>query len=222
MRGVAGLDNAGLGHFQPEVVAFAGALANSGEDRESSMLLGYVVDQLHNDDGFAHACAAEQADFAAFQKWLYEVDNLHAGFEHLRSGRLFIEERRRAVDRHGHLVVDGAELIDRFADHVHDAAERARADGYGNGSALVDGFHTADHALGRFHGNAAGAAFAKVLLHLEDDIDRRGNVEAVAHNAKRLIDRRHVSLVKLHVDYRAGDLNYVSNIFCHKTSAFSF
>ena len=186
------------------------------------MLFSDVVDQFHNDDGLAHARAAKQPDLAALQKRLDEVDNLYAGFEHLGRSRLFVEQRRWAVDRHGHLVLDGAELIDRFADHIHHATQRAPAHGYGNGAALVDGFHAAHHTLGRFHGNAAGAAFAKVLLHLKDDIDRAGNVEAVAHNAKRLVNRRHVGRVKLHVYHGASDLNYVSNIFCHKTSAVTF
>ena len=42
-----------------------------------------------------------------------------------------------------------------------------------------------------------------------------GHGEALAHHSHRLVDRRQFALGKLHVDGRAGDLNYVSDIFWH-------
>jgi hypothetical protein len=64
--GIAGGDHAALGHFQPEVVTFAGALADAGEDRDAAVFHGDVVDEFHDEDGFAYARATEEADFAAF------------------------------------------------------------------------------------------------------------------------------------------------------------
>jgi hypothetical protein len=55
------------------------------------VLLGDVVDQLHDDDGLAHAGAAEEADLAALQKGLDQVDDLDAGLEHLFLRRLLVE-----------------------------------------------------------------------------------------------------------------------------------
>ena len=52
-------------HLLVEVVAFAGALAHAGEDREAAVLVGDVADQLHDQDRLAHAGAAEEADLAA-------------------------------------------------------------------------------------------------------------------------------------------------------------
>jgi len=40
--------------------------------------------------------------------------------------------------------------------------------------------------------------------------------EAVADNAKRFVDGGMEPSTKLHVDGGAGDLDYVSDIFCHK------
>ena len=57
------------------------------------MLHGDVVDQLLNDDGLADAGAAEEADLAALQEWLDEVDDLDAGLEHLFAGGLLFEAR---------------------------------------------------------------------------------------------------------------------------------
>ena len=190
LRRLAGLDDARLRHFQPEVVAFARALADAGKHGESAVLLGDVVDELHDDDGLADAGAAEQSDLAALQERLDEVDDLHAGLEHLRARRLLVERRRQAVNRHALFVVDRAKLIDGLADDIHHAAQRPAAHGNGDRSALIDRLHAAHHAVGGLHGDAAHAAFAKVLLHFEDDVDRRGNIEAVAHDSHRLIDRR--------------------------------
>ena len=72
------------------------------------------------------------------------------------------------------------------------------------GPPMIDGLHAAHHALGGFHGDAAHAAFAQVLLHFEDDVDGRGNVEALADDAQRLVDRRHRGFGKLHVHGRTG------------------
>ena len=47
------------------------------------MVLGHVVDKLHDDDRLAHARAAEEADLAALEKGLDQVDDLDAGLEHL-------------------------------------------------------------------------------------------------------------------------------------------
>ena len=47
-------------------------------------------------------------------------------------------------------------------------------------------FHAAHHAFGRLHGNAAHAAFAQLLLHFQDDVERRRDGEAFAGNAQRV------------------------------------
>ncbi len=213
---IARLDDAGLGHFQPQIVAFARTLADSGEHGKSAVLLGDVVDQFLNEDGLADAGAAEQSDLAALQEGLNEVDDLDAGFEHLGGGRLIFKQRRRAMDRHGLGVLDRAQLIHRLADHVHHAPQRAAAHGHGDRPALVDGFHAAHHALGGFHGDAAHAAFAQVLLHFENHVDRVGHGEAVADDFQRLVNRRHGAFGELHVHRGTGNLNYVSNSFWHR------
>ena len=59
------VDDARLGHLEPEVVALAGALAHAAERGQTAVLLGQVVDELLDEHGLAHAGAAEQADLAA-------------------------------------------------------------------------------------------------------------------------------------------------------------
>ena len=93
------VDDAGLGHFVVEIVAFARALADAGEHRDAAVELRDVVDQLHDDDGLADAGAAERADLAALEERADQIDDLDAGREHLRRGRLLDERRGRTVNR---------------------------------------------------------------------------------------------------------------------------
>ncbi len=179
------------------------------------MLQRDVVDQLHDDDGLAHAGAAEQADLAALQERLDQVDDLDAGLEHLHLGRLLVECRRLAMDGIALGGVDRPELVHRVADDVEHAAQGLAAHGHGDGAAQVDGLHAAHHALGGLHGDAAHPAFAQLLLDFQDDVDGRGNVEAFAGDAQRRVDGRQRRLGKLHVHRGTCDLNYVSDVFCH-------
>ena len=62
---VVRLDHVGFDHLVVKVVALAGPLPNTGEHRIARVHLGDVVDQFHDENGLAHAGAAEQADLAA-------------------------------------------------------------------------------------------------------------------------------------------------------------
>jgi hypothetical protein len=55
-----------------------------------------------------------------------------------------------------------------------------------------------------------------MLLHFENDIDGGRHGKTVADDAKRLIDGRHGAFDELDVDGGAGDLDHVSDIFCHR------
>ena len=56
----AGVADLGVLHFQPQVVALAGALAHAGEDGIAAVGAGDAGDQLGEDDGLAQAGPAEQ------------------------------------------------------------------------------------------------------------------------------------------------------------------
>ena len=72
------VDDTGLLHFEPHVGALTGALADAGEHRDTTVLLGDPVDHLLDDHGLAHAGAAEQADLATLHVGLQQVDDLDA------------------------------------------------------------------------------------------------------------------------------------------------
>lgn len=62
-----------------EVVAFAGTFTHACEHRVTTVRLGDVVDQFHDQNRLADAGAAEQADLTALGVRCEQVDNLDAG-----------------------------------------------------------------------------------------------------------------------------------------------
>src|SRR6266850_116615 len=206
--GIAGRDHSRFGHLQPQVVAFAGTLTHTGEHRVAAMLLGNVVDELHDHDGFADPGATEQPDFPTLQKGLDQVDDLDAGLKHLRGGGLLLERGRKTMDGKPLIALDRAEFIHRLTDNVEHAAQRSGTDRYGDGATEVDCLHATHHAFGGLHGHATHAPLSQVLLHLEHDVDRLGNVEALADHANRLVNGRQTRFGELQVHCRAGDLNH--------------
>ena len=111
------------------------------------MLLGDVVDELHDEGRLADASAAEQTDLAALGIGGDQVDDLDAGLKDLRGGLLLVIGGRVAVDA-PLLTGDGLGLIiDGAAKQIEDAAERLVADGDLDGRAGVYGLHAAHHAV---------------------------------------------------------------------------
>src|SRR5947208_1389192 len=66
--------------------------------------------------------------------------------------------------------LDGAGFVDRPADHVENAAERAAADGHHDRAARVGDDHVANESVGRIHGDRAHRRLTEVLGHLENEV----------------------------------------------------
>src|SRR4051812_7292302 len=153
------------------------------------MLHGDIIDEFHNQYGFADAGAAEQADFAAPEKWLQQVNDFDSGYKHLKFSRLILKGRCMAMDRIYFLRCNRTEFIYWLANHVQHSAQGCWANRNGDWASFVDNFHPADQALGGLHRYTATAAFAQVLLDFDDNIDWFRNLISVAHDVKCLIDR---------------------------------
>ena len=182
-----------------EIVAFAGTLADAGKHRVAAVRFRNVVDQFLNQNGLANAGATEQADLAALGVRRQEIDDLDAGDKNFRFGRLFGIGGRRLMDGAFAFRFDRPGFIDRLADHVHDAAKRARAYRHRDRNAGVGHFLTADQAFGGIHRNGAHGGFAEMLRDLEHQ-----TVAAVLR-LERVENGRQMSF-ELHVDHGADDL----------------
>ena len=75
------VQDAGVFHFAPEVVAFTGTFAYTANTEHAIMFGRYVVDQFLNQDCLTYACTAEQTDLTTFCVWADQVDDFDAGFE---------------------------------------------------------------------------------------------------------------------------------------------
>ena len=214
----AELNNFRFDHFAQKIVAFARALADSGEHGKPGARLRDVVDKFHHDDGLADARAAEQTDLAAAQEWLNQIDDLDSGFEHLEFGRLLFETGRVAMNWIALLVRNVAEVVHWLADHVHHPPQCPFADGDCDWPAGIGGFHAAHHAVSRQHRDGPHAPFAQMLLHFGDHIDRIGHFEAVGSNPQRLINRRQVTLSELDVNDGANNLHDFAHLFVRAIS----
>ena len=213
LRQVVLVDDAALLELEPQIVAFAGALADAGKHRHAAVLHRDVVDQLLDDDGLADAGAAEQPDLAAEQVRLEQVDDLDAGLEHLQLGRLLLQRRGAAMDRPSLFRVHRTvRIVDRLAEHVHHAAERGGPDRHRDWLAQVDRLHPALHAVGRLHRDRAHPRLAEVLLDLADDVDLRLARFSFGLDLNGVIDVRQVAVGKLDVDDRTDDLNDLADL----------
>ena len=128
--GAVGRADLGFLHFEPKIVAFAGAFADAGEHGVTAVLAGDAGDQLLKDDRLAEAGTAEQTGLAAANERRQQVDDLDARLEEfgLRATARSNVGGSRWIGRI-FLGVDRAAAIDRLAEEVEDAAERFLADG---------------------------------------------------------------------------------------------
>ena len=117
----------------------------------------------------------------------------------LRFGGLVDIGRGRLVDRAAALHRDGASLVDRFADDVHDAPERAFADRNRDRAAGVGDFLPAHETFGNVHGDAAHRVLAKLLGDFEHE------AVPVVVRLEGVENRRQIA-VELHVDDGADHL----------------
>ena len=135
------------------------------------MLLGEVVDELHDEDGLADAGAAEETDLAALDVRRDEIDDLEAGLEDLHLRREIAKCRRLAMDRPTlRIGGDVFLLVDRLADHVPEAPERGLTHRNGDRGTRVDHLGAAREAIRRVHRNCAHPVVTEVLLHLRHDL----------------------------------------------------
>ncbi|KAH7467054.1 uncharacterized protein KRP23_11379 [Phytophthora ramorum] len=121
---VVDLDHTRLDHLVVQVVTLTGTLAHTGEHGHTTVVVGHVVNELHDDDRLADTGASEETNLAALGVRGQQVHDLHARHQDLSTRTLLRQQRSRRVDGGGTLGVDGAALVHRLADDVHDTAER--------------------------------------------------------------------------------------------------
>ena len=199
------VDDAGLLHLEPQVGALACALPDSREHRHTTVLRRDAVDHLEDDDGLAHAGAAEHADLAAANVRLEQVDHLDAGLEHLAARLELAERGRLPVDVP--VVVDIRELVggyvERLAEHVEHVAEDAVPDRHLQAVTEVAHLRAAAKTVGGLHADGPHPVVADLLGDLGDDAN--GLALELDLHLDGVVDLRQSVGRELDVDDRAGD-----------------
>ncbi len=127
------------------------------------------------------------------------------GHQDLLFGRLLDEGGRRLMDAALPGCLDRTRFVHRFAGDVHDAPERALADGDRDRLAGVEHFVAAHEAFGRVHRHRAHRRLAQMLRHFEDQ------PVAVVVGLQRVQDFRQRP-VELHVDDGAHHLGHAADL----------
>ena len=168
------------------------------------MLHGHVVDELLDEDGLAHAGAAEEAHLAAPCVGGQQVDDLNAGFQNLHGGTLVVEPGGLAVDAPmGGVLADGFPAVDGLAQHVEHPPQGDAAHRHGDGPARGLDLHAPPQALAAGEQHTADGVRVHVLADLHDP-------GVVLHRHQNLPDTG--QRLKSGVHHRPGDLDYGSCI----------
>ena len=200
-------DDSGLDHFTVEIVTLAGTLTNACKEGVTSVSLGDVVDEFHDDDGLADTGTAECADLTTLGEGTDKIDDLDTGLKDLGLGVLIDERRCVTVNRELLFGLDRSTLIGGLTEDVEDAAEDTLADRNRNGGTETADGHPALESLRGGHGDGANPVLTEVLLDLKGHlgslaVDRVVDLEGV-------IDLGQGALlgVELGVNDRSDDLN---------------
>ena len=200
--------------LEPEVVAFARAFADAAEHRHTAVLHGDVVDELHDDDGLADAGAAEQADLAALQVRLEQVDDLDARLEHLQLGGLLFERRRRAVNRPALLRLAPADPGSRPARRARSARGRASRDR----PASRSGRPWSSAAMPRCRPSVGFIATVRTRFSPRccstSTMMSTFSLAGLAGDPDRVVDRRQVAAGELDVHDGSDDLDDFADLDC--------
>ena len=175
-------EHARLFHFEPEVVAFARALADAGEHREALVHVRDVADQLLNENGLADAGAAEESDLTAARVRRHQVDDLDARLEDLRRRILLRELRCGPVNRpiRGRAFT-GASLSIVLPSTLKMRPSVPSPTGTMIGPPVLRDLRAAHETVGRTHREAAHLVVAEFVLHFED----RGRATASRYRRAR-------------------------------------
>ncbi|GET89213.1 ATPase beta subunit, putative [Leishmania tarentolae] len=196
-----------LHHLQVQVRALARALANTSKHRETTVALRHVVDQLHDDHSLPHTSTAEQADLATLAVGQNQVNHLDTSRQNRVLRGLIRQLRGLSVDRHAHLLANGAALVDRVAQHVEDAAQRLAAHRHRDVAASRHNLRLQLQQVRRLHRNAA----ARVRVQVLHDLQRQRLIAAkVLRHVQRRKHRRH-ALREVYVHHGTNDLRHVAN-----------
>lgn len=80
------LDHLGLNHFVVKIVTLSGTLTDTSEHGETTMLLGDVVNELHNEHSLSDTSTTEETNLSSLGVGTQQVDDLNTSHENIIAG----------------------------------------------------------------------------------------------------------------------------------------
>ena len=142
------LNDRGLLHLVVQIVTLTGTLTDTGEDGETTVGLGDVVDQLLNEHSLSDTGTSEETNLSTTGVGSQQVDDLDTSNEDFGGGGLLSELRGIGVDGCVLGSLDGTTLVNGVSSDVHDATKGAVANGNLDGGTSVGGLGTSNETLG--------------------------------------------------------------------------
>ena len=116
------VDDTGLNHFVVQVVTLTGTLADTSEDRETTVGFGDVVNQLLNEHSLADTSTTKETNLSTTSVGSEKIDDLDTSNQDLGRSRLVNELRGVGMDGKKLVALDRTTLIDGVTSDVDDAA----------------------------------------------------------------------------------------------------
>merc|ERR1739848_913929 len=132
--------------------------------------LGHVVDQFHDQDSLAHPGTAEETNLASLCVRGQQVDHLDASDENLLLHAHLLKGGRLSMDGLPLVGRDRAALINGVSNDVDDPAESLGSHGNHDWVPSVVDNVSSDQTLGTVHGDGADGVLSQVLGNLENEL----------------------------------------------------
>ena len=191
-----------------KVISLTGALSNACEHGIAAVLRGNVADQLLNQDGLAHAGAAEKPDLSALLVRAQQIHHLDARLQKLFLRGLFLKFRRGPVNGFIGHSLGRRFIIYGLAQDIENPPQGLLPYRNGNGCPRSDRVHSSHQAVGASHGDTPDRVVSQVLG------DFHGELAAVSgRNENRFVDLRQFTLIEADVKHRPDDLGNFASVF---------
>src|SRR5215831_9232254 len=117
-------------HFPQQVIPFTSALSHSCKYAHTGICLGNIINQLHNDYGFANTGTAKEPDLTTFRIGFNHIDDLDSCIENFRMSCQVFEPWRMSMNGITIIIAYLADTIYGLPHHIKQSSLDFLANGH--------------------------------------------------------------------------------------------